>query len=165
MFAVDLDDLLPAGAAFGPGQRRNGLLPANLALRLGAGGRLSLLGGGGRLGGGLADEGAVVTVAPVVPEELAGGFSQRARRLGLLQLVLGVFGPSPQVAVAVNIVKVPGDRVLVVVAVQARLLLRPVGTVDVLRRTECQLSLEKTRKADERLARTPPALSRKTFDL
>lgn len=149
VFAVDLDDLLPTLAAFGSGQSRDGLLPADLTLRLllprfPTGWRLSpggvplgslrSGGDGGHLGEALPDEGVVVSVAPGadggVLEDLVGSFCQHARRLG----VLGRFGPSAQVAVAVNAVKILGDRVLVVVAVQVRLLLWPVGTVDVLRR-------------------------------
>lgn len=156
MFAVDLDYLLPTPAALGPGQRRNGLLPADLTLRLllpqfGAGRQLNghffhLLGRGiligplqgCRDGRHLASEGVVVGVAPGVDggvlEDLVGRFSQHALGLGLIQLVLGVFGASPQVAVAVNGVEIFGDRVLVVVAVLGRFLLRSVGAVDVLRR-------------------------------
>lgn len=141
--AVDLDDLLPTLAAFGPGQGRDGLLPADLAPRrllprFPAGRRLGPVerrlptgplrgrGDGGPQGAGLEDEGAVVAGAPGANggelEELVGGFGR---------LVLGVFGPSPQVTVAV---KVLGDRVLVGVAVQVRFLLRPVGTVLILPR-------------------------------
>lgn len=156
MFAVDLDDLLPTLAALGPGQRRNGLLPADLTLRLllpqvGTGrqldghfgpllGRWILIGSlrGSGDGRHLASEGVVAGVAPGVDggvlEHLVGRFSQHALGLGLVWLVLGVFGASPQVAVAVNGVEIFGDRVLVVVAVLGRFLLRPVGAVDVLRR-------------------------------
>lgn len=158
MFAVDLDYLLPTLAALGPGQGRNSLLSADLTLRLllpqfGTGrqlnghffhllGRWILIGSlqscrdGRHLPLGLASEGVVVSVAPAVDggvlEDLVGRFSQHALCLGLVQLVLGVFGASPQVAVAVNGVEIFGDRVLVVVAVLGGFLLRSVGAVDVL---------------------------------
>lgn len=160
MFAVDLDYLLPTLAALGSGQSRNGLLPADLTLRpllpqFRTGGQLNghffhLVGGwiligplrgcddGRHLELGLADDGVVVSVALGVNGgvlgDLVARFSQHALRLGLVQLVFGVFGSSPEVAVAVDGVEVFGDRVLIVVAVLMRLLLRSVGTVDVLRR-------------------------------
>lgn len=98
------------------------------------------------LGVGFTDEGAVVIVAYPsvldrrVLEDLVSRFFQHALCFGLIQLALGVcdwnslaLRSSPQVAVAVNGVKVFRDRVLIIVAVQTKFLFRPVGMVDVLR--------------------------------
>lgn len=109
---------------------------------------------GGHLRVGFTDKGAAVIVARPsgldggVLEDLVGRLLQHARGLGLVQLALVVadwkslaLRSSPQVAVAVNAVKVFRDGVLVVVAVQTKFLFGPVGMVHVLRggnRVRCQ---------------------------
>lgn len=102
---------------------------------------------------GLVDEGAgVVVVDPSgldgrVLEDLVGRFSKHAWHSGLVQLAFGVcgrnslaLGSSSQVAVAVNGVKVFRDRVLVIVAVQTKFLLRPMGMVDILSERKTELA-------------------------
>lgn len=94
---------------------------------------------------GFTDVGAVLIVAHPsgldgrVLEDLVSRFSQHALCLGLIQLAFGVcdrhslvLRSSPQVAVAVDGVKVFRDRVLIVVAVQVKLLFGSVGMVGVL---------------------------------
>lgn len=94
---------------------------------------------------GFTDVGAVVIVAHPsgldgrVLEDLISRFSQHALCLGLIQLAFGVrdrhslaLRSSSQVAVAVDGVKVFRNRVLIIVAVQAKFLFGPVGMVDVL---------------------------------
>lgn len=149
VFTVNLHDLLPTLAALGPGQSRDGLLAADLALRLlllrlrtgGLVGRRILIGpldqrrDGRHLGVWLTDVGVVVTVTVSRPsggqlEDLVGRF---------VQLVLAVsdrhslaLGLRTQVTVAVDGVEVFGHRVLIVVAVQANFLFRVVREIDIL---------------------------------
>lgn len=100
---------------------------------------------GGHLGVGFMDIGVVVIVAHCSGldgrelEDLVSRFFQNALRLGLIQLASCIsnwhslaLGSCTQVAVAVNGVKVFGDWVLIIVAVQAKFLFRAVGTVAVL---------------------------------
>lgn len=148
VLAVNLDDALPALAALGSGQSGNGLLPADLALRpLPVGLRTRRQ--RGRPGPLRLEEGGILIGALSRCRDgqdvgLVGSFgkdrsmlydfiSQHA--LVLFQLLLAVCGsetltlrPRSQVAVAVDVVKVFGNRVLVVVAVGTE----TVGTVDIL---------------------------------
>lgn len=154
--AVDLHDLLPTLAALGSGQSGDGFLPADLAprplllLRLHAARRrLRPVERGIPIGplercrdGGIVEVGAVVTGSRLDRrdlEELIGRFFQHALNLGLVQLEFSVcdrrslaLGSCSEVTVAVDGVKVFGDRVLVVVAVGAKFLFGAEGMVDVL---------------------------------
>ncbi len=74
-----------------------------------------------------------------VLQDLISSFSLHALCLSLIQLVFGVchwhsltLRTSSQVAVAVDGVKVFGNRVLIIVAVRTEFLFRPMGMVDVL---------------------------------
>lgn len=91
------------------------------------------------------DMGVVVIVACCsglngrVLEDLISRFFQNALCLGLIQLVSGIsnryslaLGSCTEVAVAVNGVKVFGDGVLIIVAVEAKLLFSAVRMVHVL---------------------------------
>lgn len=74
-----------------------------------------------------------------VLEDLISRFTQHALCLSLIHLAFGVcdwhslaLRSSSQVTVAVDGVEVFRDRVLIIVAVQAKFLFRPVGMVHVL---------------------------------
>lgn len=94
---------------------------------------------------GFTDVGAVVIVPRPsgldgrVLEDCVCRFSQHTLRLGFIQFAFGVcdwhslaLGSRSQVAVAVDGVEVFGDGVLIVVAVQAKFLFRPVGVINIL---------------------------------